>query len=86
MVSYADGEVTLKNGGRTQSLPLELTAPSVRVAAAPKPEPSSAESEETQPEENAEGEDDPAQRAAQLRERVGGLGFGGSSSPRRKKD
>ena len=86
MVSYADGEVTLKNGGRTQSLPLELTAPSVRVAAAPRPEPSSAESEETQLKENTEGEDDPAQRAAQLRERVGGLGFGGSSAPRGKKD
>ena len=36
MVSYADGEVTLENGGRTQSLPLELTAPSVRVVAAPR--------------------------------------------------
>ncbi len=86
MVSYADGEVTLENGGRTQSLPLELTAPSVRVVAAPRSEPSSTESGQTQPEQAAEGEGGPEQRAAQLRERVGGLGFGGSSSPRKKKD
>lgn len=86
MVSYADGKVTLENGGRTQSLPLELTAPSVRVVAAPRSEPSSTESDQTQTEQAAEGEGDPAERAAQLRERVGGLGFGGSSSPRRKKD
>ena len=86
MVSYADGKVTLENGGRTQSLPLELTAPSVRVVAAPRSEPSSTESDQTQTEQAAEGEGDPAERAAQLRERVGGLGFGGSNSPRRKKD
>ena len=86
MVSYVDGKVTLENGGRTQSLPLELTAPSVRVVAAPRSEPSSTESDQTQTEQAAEGEGDPAERAAQLRERVGGLGFGGSSSPRRKKD
>lgn len=86
MVSYANGEVTLENGGRTQSLPLELTAPSVRVAAAPKPKASSPDSEQAQPEQAAESDGSPEQRAAQLRERVGGLGFGGSNSPRRKKD
>lgn len=86
MVSYADGKVTLENGGRTQSLPLELTAPSVRVAAAPKPTAASPDSGQAQPEQATENDGGPEQRAAQLRERVGGLGFGGSSSPRRKKD
>jgi len=87
MVSYANGEVTLENGGRTQSLPLELTAPSVRVVAAPKKATtSSSDSEHGQTEQAAESEGGPEQRAAQLRERVGGLGFGGSSSSRSKKD
>jgi hypothetical protein len=81
LAAYRDGEVVFENGGRTQTLPLELTAPSVTVLTAPKPT-----SDDTGG-ESAEGVAAQAreEQQAKLKELGGGLTFGGNSSSRGRK-
>ena len=86
IVSYANGEVTLENGGRTQSLPLELTAPSVSISAASQPATSNDGRDNGGGEQNGGSDNELNDRAAKLRENAGGLTFGGNSSSSRKKD
>jgi hypothetical protein len=73
LVSYDEGQVTFEKGGRRQTLPLELTAPSVKVAATPKPAPAASDANTSQQQERK-----PAPAGD-------GLGFGGESA-RRKSD
>ena len=86
MVSYANGEVTLENGGRTQSLPLELTAPSVSISAASQSSSSNDGPSDGGGEQAGGPDNELNERAAKLRETAGGLTFGGNSSSSRKKD
>jgi len=79
LVSFEDGKVTFKNGGRKQRLPLELTTPSVSVATASRPTESTRGSQQDQIEQAAGSESVGEQPGEELRESTGGLGFGGSS-------
>ena len=79
--SFEEGEVIFERGGRKQRLPLELTTPTVRVAAAPKPTASNPSEEPRQREPVAGSDGADEQQAEELIQR-GGLGFGGSNAPR----